>query len=328
MTTMPSTKPRLTVAICTYNNADLLDGTITSIAGQHELAACCASVLIVDNNCTDHTADVVQQHVDASAIPSLHRICESVQGLASARRCALRHCTTPYIAFIDDDCLLNPDWLQAAARFLHHHPRCGALGGRVTPRWLTEPTDDLRRFARSYAAQDHGDAPLLLPAPGAQCLVGAGLVLSCRGVADSGWVDRPVLTGRSGTSLTSGDDSELVFRVRNAGYETWYTPAMQLEHVIPKHRMTIDYLCRLQRGFGRSTPWLDAMSRDIEPDLRWRLVAVQRGLRDYTRSLRDIVRHDLIAARPAAVERRVAMYRARGRVEGALQFLFSGGQAA
>ena len=117
-------------------------------------------------------------------------------------------------------------------------------------------------------------------------LVGAGLVLRKAAIEQSGWLDGFVLTGRSGAQLGAGDDSELLISVRRAGYEAWYAPDLLLDHYIPAARLSLQYLCLLNYGFGQSRPYLQLMAGQIHLDSIWHrahfLTPQMAGLAWYT----------------------------------------------
>ena len=55
---------QLDVVICTYNNASLLDRTLDFLGKQQVVPGVEWGVLIVDNNCTDSTSDVIENTSD------------------------------------------------------------------------------------------------------------------------------------------------------------------------------------------------------------------------------------------------------------------------
>src|SRR5262249_54015520 len=153
-------------------------------------------------------------------------------------------------------------------------PRAGAVGGRVHLLWQVPPSPLAQRYAISLARQDHGDEPRQLPTEGFTYLVGAGLLVRRAALAACGWLQHGHLPDRRGRALTSGGDSEMVLRIRNAGYELWYNPAMELQHWIPKRRMSVAYLCRLMRGMGQSQVFLDKLGWREQPTLPQRVHTV------------------------------------------------------
>jgi glycosyltransferase involved in cell wall biosynthesis len=226
---------------------------LLSISKQKTSIDCDWSVLVINNNCTDNTTEVVTNFIHSGNIPNLSIINEEKQGLSSARLCGIKNTTSEWIAFVDDDCLLQDNWVEEAILFAKSHPKCGAFGGKVILDWEVPPSEILLKYKSSFAAQDHGEEDMLIER---SCIVGAGLVISRSAILQSGWLDKQLLSGRKGKDLTSGDDSEIIIRIRQAGYEIWYSSGCILNHYMPAKRISEKYLINLQYGFGAMTPQL------------------------------------------------------------------------
>ena len=314
----------ITVAICTYNNAPLLARTLESIERLQVDPTVNWSVLVVDNNCTDHTRQVVQEHFDRKKLPGLRIVSETQQGLTYSRRRAVLETTASLIAFVDDDCQLSANWIQEMVDFFAEHSNAGAVGGQVELHWETEPTPDALRLARGYAKQDYGNDRLQLTNHDGNHLVGAGLVLRRQALLDSKWTERSYLSDRAGTRLTAGGDTEIIIRIRQCGYELWYTPAAVLQHFVPERRMTLGYLCRLYRGFGESEVMLRTLARGKPADLVWRMRLLKMACAYLGRRSAAFLVHDLVLRRPVDNFRRVQIYEALGQVSSAWRLLWKG----
>lgn len=232
------------VVICTYNRAVDLESCLRTLARQ--TAERQWQVTVVDNNSTDDTARVVADHAATGDLPGLSRIFEPEPGLTAARQRAMRDSRADWVAFVDDDCHLHPDWIAEALRALTDHPEIGALGGRVLPDWGREPPGWLERNGWLFARQDHGDAPAEV-----ESLVGAGLILNRRAMAGIGWTAAPLLPDRIGRGFVSGGDVEISARLKAAGHALRYEPALVLDHKIAPDRQGMGRLVRLSRGLGQ-----------------------------------------------------------------------------
>ncbi|HEX8472706.1 MAG TPA: glycosyltransferase [Pyrinomonadaceae bacterium] len=240
-----SRETSIDIVICTYNNAALLDRSLATISKQRVPPGVNWQVLVVNNNCTDETPEVVEKHSRLSAT-SIRMVSEPTQGLTQARVCGVRNTSGEWIAFVDDDCLLADDWVAEAARFASEHPACGAFGGRVILDWEIAPPSYASHRRYAYAGKNHGETAHRRP-----WLAGAGMVLRRRALEESGWLDKQFLEDRTGKRLVSGGDMEIGLRVA-ARYEVWYNPACELRHVIPARRMSREYLRRITFGLGAS----------------------------------------------------------------------------
>lgn len=247
-------KVKVSIVVCTYNNSSILDRVLDRLAQQYCPEDSAWEVLVVDNNCTDDTQQVVERHIKANRIKQLRVVSERQQGLTPARQCGARETAGEWLAFVDDDCLVADSWLANAMRFADGHPRCGALGGVVRPYWESgaEPLPDAVGW--TLACQDHGpDARRI------SSLVGAGLILRRAALKETGWIETPFLADRIGQRLVSGGDAEIGLRVSTFGWDLWYTPDCVIDHVIPMRRTSPSYLKRLAFGLGISQVLVDAL---------------------------------------------------------------------
>ena len=311
----------LTLLICTHNNAQMLDRALESIAGQALPPGAGWEVLVVGNRCTDRTVDVVRGWAEKRRIPRLRYVSERRLGISFARKRGLRESLGSLIGLVDDDCLLDPDWAAQALRFAEEQPRAGAFGGRNELLWEVPPPPLAELYGESLARQDLGSVPVRMPVKEWRMPVGAGLVLRRKAIVDSGWIDQGVLRARRPGSLGAGEDAEVSLRIRRAGWEVWYSPNLRLRHVIPAERMTLAYLRRLHRGFGRADVFMRALANAPQRHPRldgfaWSLRVLVEVLQRYQEGY---VRYE--DERPTWL---IRLSYARGCVEGAGRFLLTG----
>lgn len=275
---------RFDLVICTYNNARGLAQVLDAIAAQEATADLDCRVLVVDNNCTDDTAKVVADRRKPGFPMPLESVLEATQGLTPARVCGVRNTTGDWIAFIDDDCVLDVDWLAQASAFARAHPQCGGFGGRVILHWESGPPPAwFRAYGWAFAETDAGDCAFVRG-----WLPGAGMVLRRGALLESGWLDQPLLHDRIGTKLVSGGDVEMGLRVAQR-HEVWYHPGCRLRHQIPARRMQAEYLERLISGLGGSAHQVDMLG--WQGSLAgWHAHALRAGLSHCGQALRQIAR--------------------------------------
>ena len=241
------------LVICTYNNAALLERALAAIAKQQVSPQVNWKVVVVDNNCTDETVIVIEKYIKFGKIPDLRIVSEPKQGLTYARLCGVQNTTGDWIAYVDDDCLLQEDWVEQAAQFALAHPDCGGFGGKVILDWETPPPAFVLKYGYSFAEQNHGTVPKQV-----SCLVGAGIVMRRSALLNSGWMNQQFMSDRVGKKLISGGDVELALRLASK-HVLWYTPDCKLMHIIPAKRTSIKYLININYGLGISQLYGDSM---------------------------------------------------------------------
>src|ERR1700685_1825619 len=102
---------RISICICTYNRAHILPYCLNALVRLRAPANCEAEILVVDNNSCDNTKYVVDNFAERSPI-SIRYFHESQQGVSAARNRATREGHGDYISFLDDECVVQPNWLE------------------------------------------------------------------------------------------------------------------------------------------------------------------------------------------------------------------------
>ncbi|HEX5734489.1 MAG TPA: glycosyltransferase, partial [Blastocatellia bacterium] len=206
-------------------------------------------VIVVDNNSTDSTREVVESLINKGH-SNLHYVFEPKQGVSYARNSGIQRARAPIIAFADDDVVVARDWIEVIKREFDAYPNVACLGGKVLPEWKGEPPAWLTRDHWSpLALQDYGDEPFYVNAENPLCLVSANLafrreVFSCIGPF------APELQ-RVKDGIGSMEDLELLIRYWRAGGESLYLPSLVVTTEVPVARTTRKYHRRWHRGHGR-----------------------------------------------------------------------------
>jgi glycosyltransferase involved in cell wall biosynthesis len=206
-------------------------------------------IIIVNNASTDNTEEIAKSIWSTHKIPiSLSVVYEAVPGIIYARRRGLNVARYEYIVFCDDDNWLKSDYLQYAYNLLEIMPDVGAIGGQgmvVTDGILPEWWDTWQNgYGVGKQAENSGDIT------DKGYIWGAGFV-SRKNVLDK--VFNPnypfILTGRKGELITSGDDSEICYRIILLGWKLYFDENLCYHHFIPKERLTDQYREELQKSF-------------------------------------------------------------------------------
>ncbi|MGL5084033.1 MAG: hormogonium polysaccharide biosynthesis glycosyltransferase HpsE [Microcoleaceae cyanobacterium] len=236
-----------TVAIPTYNGAKRLPEVLEKLRSQTNLESLSWEVIVVDNNSTDNTSEVIRHYQENW--PELRYFVESQQGAAFARKRAIMEAQAPLIGFLDDDTLPALDWVAAAYEFSQVHPKAGAYGSQVHGVYEVEPPEGFERIASFFAVTERGSQPHRYEPQMKMLPPSAGLVVR-KHAWEENVPEKPFLSGRSGQSILNSEDLEVVMYIQNAGWEVWYNSDMHLYHQIPKQRLEREYLLYLVRSTG------------------------------------------------------------------------------
>lgn len=246
---------KVTVAICTWNRANLLDQTLAQMHNLRIPEGVEWELLVVNNNCTDDTDAVIARHRDALPLRRLH---EPKQGHSHSRNCAIAVAQGELLLWTDDDVLVDVNWLAEHVRAANEWPEASFFGGTIDPwfsvtppRWIKR---DLPRFTSAYAIRQLGSevrpfAPGELPF-GANVAFRTGVLKA--------FPFNPSL-GRVGATLISGDETDVLFRMRQAGHSGIWVGTAQVRHYIPPERLTAKYLWKFHCGISQTRCRMEAL---------------------------------------------------------------------
>ncbi|MBD2693186.1 hormogonium polysaccharide biosynthesis glycosyltransferase HpsE [Anabaena catenula] len=240
----------LTVAIPTYNGESRLPKVIEHLQSQQGVENLKWEILVIDNNSTDGTAQLVQNYQTNWNHPYLLKyLSEIQQGAAFARAKAIQEAQSEIICFLDDDNLPAPNWILEAYKFAVNNPQAGAIASRISGKFEVNPPENIKPIIFYLAITERGEKPHLFEPRKQGFPPTAGLV-----VRRQAWQDnvpkQPFLIGRVGSSMLGSEDAEALCYIQKAGWEIWYNPAMQVEHIIPASRLERNYLISLTQSVG------------------------------------------------------------------------------
>ena len=222
--------------------------------------------LVLIDNASDERLDL---RLDLSWQPHAKIIREDQLGLTPARLRGIRESAGEVLVFIDDDNILAGDYLENVRDIADRHRHLGAWSGSVTPEFDAPPPEWTRRYWGNLVIRDvQRDNWSNLHFNDETSPLGAGLCVR-RVVADEylrlhdqGLRSR--MLDRAGNSLVSGGDNDLAACAIDVGLACGVMSSLHLTHIIPRERLTEDYLLRLIEGVAYSSVIL----RSFRPETR------------------------------------------------------------
>lgn len=243
-----------TIVICTYNGGEKISGVIDRILDQGKTLEMVDKIVVVDNNSSDNTREIVSQY--SENVPIVEYVFEGLSGLSNARRTGVNAVNTEWIIFLDDDNYITPHWLEHVLSYIGNNPKVGAFNGAVIPKLTFDGNEDYaNRLVASYKvlACTHLDENELYNNPQTPFRnpIGAGMVVltkPLKQLIDKGWLSA---SGRTKDNLASGEDGEMAFWIKNQGYEFGFCKDAILYHEIPQFRLEDEYLKKMWYEIGK-----------------------------------------------------------------------------
>jgi glycosyltransferase involved in cell wall biosynthesis len=229
---------RISAIVCTYRRPALLAKTLESLAAQ-TLPKTAYEVIVVDNGGDAATAELLRRWAD---VPPFRCVREPVPGLSSARNRGVALAGAPYVAFIDDDAVAAPSWLEAIVRaFTEVAPRPACVGGKIEPAFaIPRPgwfPDELLGFLSVVDWSPHAG-----PLSGQQWLAGTNIAFAQDELRALGGFSTQL--SRRGEELLGMEEVVLQRRLRQLGRPLYYDPAIVVRHHVAAERLTRRWLHR------------------------------------------------------------------------------------
>ena len=248
----------ISVVICTHNPRPDYFPRCLSALEEQTLPRNEWELVLIDNASAPNRAP----RPDLSWHPQHRVIREEKLGLTPARLRGIREARGEILVFVDDDNLLDPDYLEQVVRIARDKPFLGSWSGQCRPEFEEMPPEWTKRYWGNLSVRTFDkDVWSNLPRLGETMPYGAGLCVR-RDVAQyyvylhqSG--RRSFQFDRTGSSLISGGDNDLAACACEIGMSVGLVHALKLIHLIPEDRLTEDYLARLAEGIHFSGVLLD-----------------------------------------------------------------------
>jgi glycosyltransferase involved in cell wall biosynthesis len=273
----------VSVIISTHNpNIGRLHRTLEALA-QQTLPSDEWEIILVDN--ASHPPLTIEVVDNGRRLVNMRIIRETRLGLTYGRLAGVEQSRGEIVVFVDDDNLLESDYLAWAREIFARHPAVGFGGGDSLAEWEVSPQPWMMEFCGNLAVRSLGHREAIssaTPDSYPSCApIGAGMVARRSALKD--WIERcrmrDPLLDRRGTELTSAGDCDIVMCGLAAGWQIGYFPALRLTHLIAAERLTRDYLARLNHGIAKSwvqvlashgrCPWKQAAEWTV-PMRKWR----------------------------------------------------------
>ncbi|MFN6481894.1 MULTISPECIES: glycosyltransferase [unclassified Nostoc] len=273
----------LSVIICTHNpRLNYLDKVLKALQAQTLLVEQW-ELLLVDNA----SEQVLSSEIDLSWHPKSRYLREEQLGLTPARLRGIKEAVGQTLVFVDDDNVLDPDYLEIALKISKDYPFIGAWGGQIRPEFEVPPPSWAKPYLGNLAIREFERdrwSNLIEQYETTPC--GAGLCI--RKVVAEKYSElvrkdpKRADMDRKGKMLTSCGDSDLAFTACDIGLGTGMFTSLNLTHLIPSNRLKEDYLLRLVEGLAYSQTILAYFRGTILAQQFWRsskIYSLYLGLR-------------------------------------------------
>ena len=242
-------KKGVSIIICCFNSSNRVAEVLGFISKQISVENIPIEIVVIDNASSDDTSEIVRLQIEKYKDIYINLVYESRPGLMYAREKGIEVSNFEYLLFCDDDNLLCDTYISGMFNIMESDVNIGVCGGRGVELIRNfEKPDWFEYYKKSFAVGSQVREPQL-------GLYGAGMCLrycALKKIYDAGFVS--YLTGRKGNDLLAGDDGELVLALLISGFKVIADDNFYFYHLLPKNRLTEEYLKKMFLGFGIMYP--------------------------------------------------------------------------
>lgn len=243
------------VVIATYNGEHTLPSVLNSLNKNKDVYW---RLIIVDNNSNDNTGKIIEEW--RSTFPAL-KLKESRQGKNYAINKALPYLKGDLVIFIDDDILVEKNFIYKYVEVVNRNPSSHIFGGRIDLFWETPPPRYVLYSSRIMAACFGKTAERQDGEINAGSIFGGNMAVR-KNVFESNFVFDTGIgpNGRSGYAM--GSEVEFTQRAARNGYKCYFTNGPVGYHIISAAQMTKKWMYKRAQNSGRGNFARGSVLRD------------------------------------------------------------------
>ena len=227
------------VAVCTYNRADVLLKCLESLADQSANTEL-FEVLIIDNNSTDDTKKTADEFCKKHT--NFRYVFEEKQGLSHARNRAIVEAKGEYLAYIDDDAIADKDWIKNILAVIKTDSSMAAFGGPIYP-WYNK--EKPKWFKDEFALHSWGEEHFQLSEQNCPFgLSGSNMVFKKEILNKYNGFSAEY--GMNGDKIAFGEESLLFNKMLKNSENIQYFPEISVSHLVSEKNYS------LKEAFKRS----------------------------------------------------------------------------
>lgn len=218
----------LSLIICTYNRAQILQDCLYSLV-QQTASASSYKVLIINNNSSDNTQEIINNFTQKHS--NFTSILEPKQGLSHARNRGFKEVQTEWIAYIDDDVKVHENYVKRALWTIENHS-FDCFGGMQygwfkfgQPKWLKSNFGTRSMLLRKVGILSQG------------MLSGGNMLMKTSILEAVGGFDTNL--GMNGNNVAYGEDDYLILKLREKGYTIGFDPELKIDHLVMPHKLSV-----------------------------------------------------------------------------------------
>jgi glucosyl-dolichyl phosphate glucuronosyltransferase len=238
----------ISVIISTFNRAEFLPACFKSLSNQ-TLSKDEFEIILIDNNCTDTTAQICKDFIDDHKDIKFRYIIETNQGLSFARNRGIIESAGEVVTFLDDDAYADEDFLKSIVIFMEKNKKVVSVGGRILLHFETRPPEWLNKYLASLLGY-FNPSKNVFQFNKKNYPRGSNMTFRKEIFSKIGYFNTDL--GRKGGNLEGSEEKDLFTRIYSINEIVYFLPQTLVHHVIPEERTKPAFIRRQAIGVGKS----------------------------------------------------------------------------
>ncbi|MDH5722388.1 MAG: glycosyltransferase [Alphaproteobacteria bacterium] len=241
----------ITVICATYNRAQSLKRMLDALVRQN-YNRLKWKLIVVDNNSTDHTQEVLKSYLDKLPLQILF---EPKQGKSQAVNQAFGHLEGWLVVTIDDDIEPFDDWLEQMVRVAKEKPEYDIFCGYIEPFWEVQPPEWVLKWPHHgivFAVNpelEEGEIPPVW-------VTGGNAAYRRKAMEGLSYGGGELGPSAGNQKFPMGEDVAFSLKIVNRGGKAYYTKDTKVRHCIPSERIEEAWILGRAERYGRGTPYV------------------------------------------------------------------------
>lgn len=241
----------VSLVIATYNGESTLPVTLNSINQLELPEAWRFNFLIINNNSTDKTEEILENF---KINCSYHKLYQNKQGKNAALNTIFEHenLLGDLLIFTDDDVILPKDFVKRYCECVELNQNFDVFGGKIEPFFTVKPPENLLEgidavvayaiTPKEYGYKAGGIDPIKLHGPN----------MAIKKSVFGTLIRFDESIGPNGSDYVMGSETELLYRLRKKGFTAYFDDLNTVKHIIQPVQVTKIWLAKRAFKAGRS----------------------------------------------------------------------------
>jgi len=250
---MKKTVHKISIIICTYNRAEILRECLQSLVEQ-TLSFEFYEVLVINNNSTDHTEEVV--HEFSEAYPKFNYFMEKSVGVGFARNRGYLEAKYDWISYIDDDAKAHTNYVERALDTINKYGyEC--IGGIFLPWYKYGSAKWIPKDKLSNAPEELDESVKIIKKYNA---CAGAIIFKKETLAEVGGF--PVDYSMKGNELGYGEEDDVQKKLRKVGYTIGIDHGLRIDHLVAKYKL--DWRWHIKAAYAHGVAEIDVNQVELK----------------------------------------------------------------